>query len=106
MSHSAAAPLYARHHTDEEFYSALIKESASLISGERDLIANCANISSLVYNALNERRGAGVVNWVGFYFVRPAKTAHGSQLVLGPFMGILFSIYCQVHFVIHRYRLL
>ncbi|MGO9242116.1 MAG: GAF domain-containing protein [Bryobacteraceae bacterium] len=58
-----------------EFYQALCEQLASLLAGERDLIANAANTAALLYHALPE------VNWAGFYFLR------GDELVLGPFQG-------------------
>jgi L-methionine (R)-S-oxide reductase len=57
------------------FYSDLNKQLGGLLAGERDLIANTANFSSLVYLMLPE------LNWAGFYFLR------GNDLVLGPFQG-------------------
>lgn len=48
-----------------------------MLRSETDLIANTANISSLLFNNLDD------VNWVGFYFLK------GSELVLGPFNGQL-----------------
>jgi L-methionine (R)-S-oxide reductase len=48
---------------------------ASLLSGERDLIANLANTSALLWQELMD------INWVGFYLLR------GNELVLGPFQG-------------------
>ena len=59
----------------ENNYSLLIKQAESLLSGESDLIANMANISSLLFNNIE------MVNWVGFYIFR------SSELVLGPFNG-------------------
>lgn len=58
-------------------YSLLIKQAEALLRSETDLIANTANISSLLFNNLDD------VNWVGFYFFK------GSELVLGPFNGQL-----------------
>jgi GAF domain-containing protein len=46
-----------------------------LLEGETDLIANTANMASLLYHALAD------VNWAGFYFLK------GGELVLGPFHG-------------------
>lgn len=46
-----------------------------MLSGERDVLANLANTSSLFFSCLPE------VNWVGFYRV------NGEELVLGPFQG-------------------
>ncbi|GBQ06273.1 GAF domain-containing protein [Saccharibacter floricola] len=48
-----------------------------LLEAESDPIANMANLSALLYEALPD------VNWVGFYIMRDA------ELVLGPFQGRL-----------------
>lgn len=53
----------------------LVSQARGLLAGERDRIANAANLSALLFQAL------GDVNWVGFYF------AHGDELVVGPFQG-------------------
>jgi L-methionine (R)-S-oxide reductase len=53
----------------------LAAQAAALLSGQQDIIANAANLSSLLFYALDE------VNWVGFYFLK------GSELVVGPFQG-------------------
>jgi GAF domain-containing protein len=58
--------------TDHEH---LRQQAAALLAGERDAIANAANLAALLYHTLPD------VNWAGFYFVR------GEQLVLGPFAG-------------------
>ncbi|MDR2473101.1 MAG: GAF domain-containing protein [Tannerella sp.] len=58
----------------EDKYKALLQQSEALISGERDLIANLANITAAI------RQTFGFF-WVGFYLVK------GSELVLGPFQG-------------------
>jgi len=58
-----------------EQYAQLIQQAQGLLSGERDRIANAANLSALVYHALPS------VNWVGFYFY------DGNELVVGPFQG-------------------
>lgn len=56
-------------------YQQLNAQAQSLLAGERDRIANAANLSSLVYHALPD------LNWVGFYFF------DGTELVVGPFQG-------------------
>ncbi len=61
------------------FYRDLNSQLAGLLTGERDWVANVANLSSLVYLMLPD------LNWAGFYFLRP--TTDGSELVLGPFQG-------------------
>lgn len=58
-----------------EQYHELLVQTKALISGETDSIANMANISALLYDALEH------VNWLGFYRVVD------NQLVLGPFQG-------------------
>lgn len=56
-------------------YAALAQQARALLHGERDRIANAANLSALVYHALPS------LNWVGFYFF------DGQELVVGPFQG-------------------
>lgn len=58
-----------------EHYAELEQQARGLIAGERDLIANAANFSALVYHSLTE------VNWAGFYLF------DGTELVVGPFQG-------------------
>lgn len=58
-----------------DFYRDLNKQLAGLLAGERDVMANTANFSSLIYLMLAD------LNWAGFYFLR------GDDLVLGPFQG-------------------
>ena len=59
-----------------EQYAQLAAQAEALITGERDRIANAANLSALVYHALPE------LNWAGFYFF------DGVELVVGPFQGL------------------
>src|SRR2546422_9703042 len=58
-----------------ELYDHLAAQLSSLLAGERDLIANAANFSSLVFHSLPD------LNWAGFYFLK------NEELVLGPFQG-------------------
>lgn len=58
-----------------EQYRQLLEQARALMHGERDRIANAANLSALVYHALPQ------LNWVGFYFY------DGNELVVGPFQG-------------------
>ena len=53
----------------------LRSQLTGLVHGERDLIANTANFSSLVFNSMPG------LNWAGFYFLKE------DELVLGPFQG-------------------
>jgi len=59
-----------------EQYAQLAEQARALLAGERDRIANAANLSALVYNAMPQ------LNWVGFYFY------DGNELVVGPFQGL------------------
>ena len=59
-----------------EQYAQLLAQARALLAGERDRIANAANLSALVYHALP------ALNWVGFYFF------DGRELVVGPFQGL------------------
>jgi GAF domain-containing protein len=58
-----------------EFYRALKRQVDALLEGERDPIANAANVSALLFQQMPD------LNWAGFYFL------HGEELVLGPFQG-------------------
>jgi len=59
-----------------EQYAQLIEQARALLAGERDRIANAANLSALVYHAMPD------LNWVGFYLY------DGQELVVGPFQGL------------------
>jgi GAF domain-containing protein len=61
--------------TGLEGYALLAAQLESLLSGERDFIANAAQFSAFVFQELAE------LNWAGFYLQR------GDTLVLGPFQG-------------------
>ncbi len=56
-------------------YSLLLKQLTGLLSVEKDIHANAANLSSFLYHNLDQ------VNWLGFYYQQ------GEELVLGPFHG-------------------
>jgi GAF domain-containing protein len=58
-----------------ELYRRLITQIESLLSNERDFIANAANFSSLIYHTLPD------LSWTGFYIYKDG------ELVLGPFQG-------------------
>jgi GAF domain-containing protein len=59
-----------------EQYAQLLAQVRSLLHGERNRVANAANLSALVAHALPD------LNWVGFYFF------DGAELVVGPFQGL------------------
>lgn len=59
-----------------EQYSQLLSQARALMHGERDRIANAANLSALLFNSLPD------LNWAGFYLF------DGTELVVGPFQGL------------------
>ena len=59
-----------------EQYAQLLSQAEGLLHGERDRIANAANLSALLFNALPD------LNWAGFYLY------DGTELVVGPFQGL------------------
>jgi L-methionine (R)-S-oxide reductase len=61
--------------TKPEIYRELLLQARGLFAGERDAIANAANLASLLFNGLDD------LNWAGFYFLKDG------MLVLGPFQG-------------------
>lgn len=56
-------------------FTTLEKQLRSLVADEPDPLANTANFTGLLYDALPD------VNWLGVYVLR------GDELVLGPFQG-------------------
>ncbi|MBP1887284.1 GAF domain-containing protein [Sinorhizobium mexicanum] len=58
------------------FYRELANQLRGLLAGERDAIANAANLSALIFDLVPD------LNWAGFYFLKS-----GNELVLGPFQG-------------------
>ena len=59
----------------ETDYRELQGHLAAVFAGERNGLANAANMSALLFQALPD------LNWAGFYFLREG------ELVLGPFQG-------------------
>jgi len=63
-----------------------------LVKGERNLVANLANASSLIFHAMVRARSwcgrltrrQPDLNWAGFYLV---DAEDANELVLGPFQG-------------------
>ncbi|MBU3699243.1 MAG: GAF domain-containing protein [Candidatus Kapabacteria bacterium] len=55
--------------------SSILQTVDNVTHGETDLIANCANVASVLYHMLAD------VNWAGFYLYKQ------DELVLGPFHG-------------------
>ena len=59
-----------------EQYAQLLEQARALLHGERNLVANAANLSALLWHALPR------LNWCGFYLF------DGDELVVGPFQGL------------------
>ena len=59
----------------DELLQGLLEQSRAILAGERDPVANAANVSALVFHTLPD------LNWAGFYWMK------GGELVLGPFQG-------------------
>jgi GAF domain-containing protein len=60
----------------ETIYKEIIPQIIALTEGEKDIIANLANVTAILKEALQ-------FFWVGFYLVK------NNELVLGPFQGTL-----------------
>jgi L-methionine (R)-S-oxide reductase len=56
-------------------YEELALQARGLLDGERDPVANAANLAALIWHSLPD------LNWCGFYFLKDR------ELVLGPFQG-------------------
>ncbi|MGY6588936.1 MAG: GAF domain-containing protein [Wenzhouxiangella sp.] len=56
-------------------YRLLVEQARALLSGQAHRIANAANFSALLYQALPD------LNWAGFYFLEDGA------LIVGPFQG-------------------
>ena len=56
-------------------YELFVAQVRSVLAGERDLLANLAQFSALVFQSVPD------LNWAGFYMAR------GEELVVGPFQG-------------------
>ena len=59
-----------------EQYRQLIAQCQAMLHGERNRVANAANLSALLFNSLHE------VNWLGFYFLEQG------ELIVGQFQGL------------------
>ena len=58
-----------------EMYELLAQQLSGLMEGEREMIPNLANMSALIFDALED------LNWAGFYLMKEGV------LLLGPFQG-------------------
>lgn len=76
MAHTIEIPEAA---SKTDIYDLVLKQIDFLLQDEDNIIANIANISSVLKHSLQN------VIWAGFYFFDPDK----NELVLGPFQGNL-----------------
>ena len=55
----------------------IVRSALALVEGEKNLTANLANISALIFHSMEQ------LNWAGFYL----WSEEDQELVLGPFQG-------------------
>lgn len=67
--------LPAQSDDPQQLRDAIVTSVDLLTEGESNLVANCANVASVLFHMMDD------VNWAGFYLW------DGSELVLGPFHG-------------------
>ena len=63
-------------------FEKIVADAIALCDGERDYVANLANIAALAFHEWNKSE-SNKINWFGFYLARKPD-----ELVLGPFAGI------------------
>jgi len=61
--------------TKPRLYEELAVQASAMLEGEKDPVANAANLASLIWHILPD------LNWAGFYFLKDR------ELVVGPFQG-------------------
>ncbi|MCH5174597.1 MAG: GAF domain-containing protein [Prevotellaceae bacterium] len=66
----------------EAKYRELIPQVKSMLEGEEDLIANMANVASMLHETFG-------FLWTGFYRVKKTENDADEILILGPFQGPL-----------------
>ena len=72
MTFTMKAP---RATSKSKLYEELAVQASAMLEGEKDPVANAANLASLIWHLLPD------LNWAGFYFLRD------NELVVGPFQG-------------------
>lgn len=77
--------------TKEEKYRALLPQIAAVVEGEPDLVANMANVASMIHETFG-------FWWTGFYRVGAAVRSVGAEeLILGPFQGPLACVRIRIN---------
>jgi len=66
-----------KYRADHLFYQELTAFAVSIVENEINLVANLANLSSLIFHSLPN------LNWAGFYLWSESD----QELILGPFQG-------------------
>ena len=61
--------------TKPQLYEELAVQASAMLEGEKDPVANAANLASLIWHLLPD------LNWAGFYFMKDGA------LIVGPFQG-------------------
>ena len=64
-----------------EGYAMLAAQVEALLAGERNLVANAAQLSAFIYQEVPD------LNWAGFYLTVASKKGEGQDLLVGPFQG-------------------
>lgn len=62
-------------------YPLLARQVASILEGERDLMANASQFAAFIYDTVAD------LNWAGFYLTRPTRDGSAEELLVGPFQG-------------------
>ena len=62
-------------------YPLLARQVASILEGERDLVANASQFAAFIYDTVAD------LNWAGFYLTRPTRDGSAEELLVGPFQG-------------------
>lgn len=82
MNETPALPVFTADPASRAIaYRELDAALAALLAGEHDPIANLANTSALIFQALPQ------LNWAGFYLWHADARDGEGELVLGPFQG-------------------
>lgn len=96
-SHSAdAAGLPSYITSKDDFYEHVETQIAGILEGQRNWVTNLANVSAVLYHAMNAFSAwrEKHVNWAGFYLLSPLfpggirADIQGPTLWLGPFCGM------------------
>ncbi|KAI3618545.1 hypothetical protein CBS9595_002908 [Malassezia furfur] len=96
MVHADAAGLPSYIASKDDFYEHVETQIAGILEGQRNWVTNLANVSAVLYHAMNAFSAwhDKHVNWAGFYLLSPLfpggdrADVQGPTLWLGPFCGM------------------